>query len=130
MNAETNATFDGTTLSVTGNTTTTGQFYTPTHSIGTVSGSTTVNWDNGNIQSVTLSGNTTFTFTNPQSGASYQIIITQNATGGYTITWPTIYWEADIAPVLTGSSNSVDVATFTYDGSKYLGILSRNFGIP
>ncbi len=64
------------------------------------------------------------------SGASYQIIITQDATGGRTITWPTIHWEGKTVPTLTGTANSVDVVTLTYDGAKYIGIMAKNFGTP
>jgi hypothetical protein len=77
-----------------------------------------------------LTGNCTFAFSNPQSGATYQIVITQDGTGGRTITWPTIHWEGDVAPTLTGTLNTVDVTTFTYDGAKYLGVISKNFGTP
>jgi hypothetical protein len=90
----------------------------------------TFDWNQGNVQTVTMTGNATFTFSSPLKGASYQIIITQDATGGRTITWPTIHWEGKSVPSLTGTANSVDVVTLTYDGAKYLGVMSKNHGTP
>jgi hypothetical protein len=107
------------------------QVYVPVNDKGNSgSGSTAFNWNDGNIQSITLTGPQTFTFSNPQSGANYQIIVTQDSTAGRTITWPTIYWEGDTTPTLTGTSGSIDVTTFVYDGSKYLGTIAKNFGTP
>jgi hypothetical protein len=92
-------------------------------------GTFTFNWDLGNIQSATLTGNSTFAFSNPQSGASYQIILTQDATGSRTITWPTIHWEGKTVPTLTGTANSKDIVTLTYDGANYNGVISKNHGV-
>jgi len=51
--------------------------------------STTINWANGNVQSITLNtSNTTFIFTNGQAGGQYQLIVNQDTTGGRTISWP------------------------------------------
>lgn len=104
-----------------------GQVYSPTVAKGNSGTAVTFNWNDGNIQTVTMTGNATFTFSNPQSGASYQIIITQDATGSRTITWPTIKWESGSAPSLTGTANSRDIVTLTYDGSSYYGVIAKNF---
>jgi len=117
--------------SITGNLSIGGQIYSPTNAKGNSgTGTVTFNWNDGNIQTVTLTGNCTFAFSNPQSGATYQIIITQDATGSRTITWPTIHWEGKTTPTLTGTASSVDVVTLTYDGSKYIGVMAKNFGTP
>jgi hypothetical protein len=108
-----------------------GQAFSPVNAKGNSgTGTVTFNWNDGNIQSVTLTGNCTFAFSNPQSGASYQIIITQDGTGGRTITWPTIHWEGKTTPSLTGTLNSKDIVTLTYDGTNYNGVLSKNHGTP
>jgi hypothetical protein len=122
---------DGTTVTVAANLSVSNQVYSPVNAKGNSgTGTVTFNWNDGNIQTVTLTGNCTFAFSNPQSGASYQIVITQDGTGGRTITWPTIHWEGKTVPSLTGTINSVDVVTLSYDGSKYLGIMAKNFGTP
>jgi len=107
-----------------------GQIYSPVNPKGNSSTAVTFNWNDGNIQSVTMTGNATFTFENPQSGASYQIIITQDGTGGRTITWPTIHWVGKTVPSLTGTLNSKDIVTLTYDGTNYNGVISKNHGTP
>ena len=107
------------------------QIYSPSNSKGNSgSGTVTFNWNDSNIQTVTLTGNCTFAFSNPQSGGSYQIVITQDGTGGRTITWPTVYWQNKTTPLLSNSANTVDVITLLYDGSKYLGLIAKNFGTP
>jgi hypothetical protein len=108
-----------------------GQVYSPINAKGNSgTGTVTFNWNDGNIQTVTLTGNCTFAFSNPQSGASYQIIITQDGTGGRTITWPTIHWEGRTVPTLTGTLNSKDIVTVTYDGTNYNAVIAKNFGTP
>jgi hypothetical protein len=71
----------------------------------------------GNVQTYTLSGNQTLTFTNPPasgSAGSFTLIVTNG--GSATLTWPTsVDWAAATAPTLT--SSGIDVLTFlTIDG--------------
>ena len=77
-----------------------------------------VNCETGNSFSLVLSGNTTFTFTNPPaSGTAYtfSIEIIQNSGGsGYTVTWPSsVDWPAAAAPALTAAANAKDIFVFT-----------------
>jgi len=118
------------TLYSTSNITTDGQISSQINAKGNSGTAVTFNWNDGNIQTVTMTGNATFTFSNPESGASYQIIITQDATGGRTITWPTIHWEGKTVPSLTGTASSKDIVTLTYDGTNYNGVIAKNFGTP
>ena len=82
----------------------------------------TVNWDNGNIQSITLpSGASTYTPNNPQAGATYILKIIQPSAGDGTITWgSSVKWPGATAPILTASNAAVDVVTLIYDGTNYL----------
>jgi hypothetical protein len=131
INAEANLTFNGSVLNVNGNVEAGGQFYSPSNAKGSSgAGTVTFNWNDGNIQTVTLTGNCTFAFSNPQSGASYQIIITQDGTGSRTINFPTIHWVDKTIPALTGTANSKDIVTLTYDGTNYNGVIAKNFGTP
>tara|TARA_R110002020_G_scaffold43651_1_gene126652 strand:- start:1977 stop:3161 length:1185 start_codon:yes stop_codon:yes gene_type:complete len=67
----------------------------------------------GNVQTYTLSGSQTLTFTNPiatGNSSSFTLIVTNG--GSATLTWPTsVDWAAATAPTLT--SSGVDVITFT-----------------
>lgn len=82
----------------------------------------TINCHNGNAFSHTLSGNTTFTFSNPPSSGtafSFSIEIIQDASAsGYTVTWPTsVDWPSATAPTLTATASAKDVFVFyTRDG--------------
>jgi len=82
----------------------------------------TVDWDNGNIQSITLpSGASTYAPNNPQAGATYILKIIQPSAGDGTITWgSSVKWPGATAPTLTASNAAVDVVTLIYDGTNYL----------
>lgn len=86
-----------------------------------------VDWNNGNIQTVTLGGNRTFTFANPADGARYVLVVKQDATGSRTVTWPTIKWVGGTSPTLTTTANKKDVISIIYDGTDYLGAANLNF---
>jgi hypothetical protein len=90
-----------------------------------------VDWNNGNTQSVTLGGNRTFTFANPQVGARYTLLIKQDGTGSRTATWPaTARWPGGVAPTLTTTASKTDWIGFVYNGvdSKYDGVaISQNY---
>jgi len=60
----------------------TGQFVTPR----TAAGSAAIDFNNGNVQSRTLTGATAFTFSNPQDGGVYRLILTADA---FTTVTPT-----------------------------------------
>ena len=77
-----------------------------------------VNCHNGNSFSLVLSGNTTFTFTNPPaSGTAYSFsveIIQDSGGSGYTVTWPSsVDWPAATAPTLTATASAKDIFVFT-----------------
>jgi len=100
------------------------QIYSPVNAKGNSgSGTVTFNWNDSNIQSVTLTGNCTFAFSNPQSGASYQIIVSQDGTGGRVVTLPSVTWEGGSAPSLPTGINNQYLLRFYYNGSAYFGEL-------
>jgi hypothetical protein len=79
---------------------------------------TTVNCEQGNTFSHTLTENTTFTFSNPPaSGTAYSMsveIIQDAGASGFTVTWPTsVDFPAATAPTLTATASAVDVFVFT-----------------
>ncbi|NTW31747.1 MAG: hypothetical protein HGB12_03845 [Bacteroidetes bacterium] len=82
--------------------------------------SATVDWDESNVQEITLAANRSFTFTNGKSGGIYTLIIKQNSTGGYTVVWPSIQWTSGIAPTLITTPGATSIIKFVYDGDNYL----------
>ena len=82
------------------------------------SNATTINCENGNAFSHTLTENTTFTFSGePASGTAYSFsleIIQDSSASGYTVTWPTsVDWPSGTAPTLTATTSAKDVFVFT-----------------
>ncbi len=80
----------------------------------------------GNVLEIILEANTTLNFLNPRIG-TYIIKIKQNATGGKTLTFPTIKWADNIAPIITTTANKIDLLTLIYDGTNYYGSCLQNF---
>jgi len=86
------------------------------------SNATTINCENGNAFSHTLTENTTFTFSSePASGTAFSFsleIIQDASASGYTVTWPTeVDWPSATAPTLTATASAKDVFVFyTRDG--------------
>lgn len=92
---------------------------------GNSSTAITINWATATTQKVTLTGNCTFTFSNPVAGGVYVLRAHQDATGSRTATWPaTVHWSGGTAPTLTTTASKVDVFTFHYDGATYFGVTS------
>mgnify|MGYP001564181253 CR=1 FL=1 len=93
--------------------------------------SSTINWNAGNVQSVSLTSNPTLTFNSGQAGGEYTLILNQDSTGGRAVTWPgTVKWSGGgSAPTLSSLSNSTDTVHFLYDGTNYLGTYALNFGL-
>lgn len=103
--------------------------FPPVFAKGDVTGATNIDFLSGNVQSMRLIGNATLTFSNPQNGATYRLIINQDATGTRTITWPVIHWEAKTVPILTGTAGSKDIVELVYDGTNYNGRITKNYGV-
>lgn len=107
------------TLGVSGSLGVTGQAYVNIPTAGTTAGTGyTVNWATGNGQVFDAqgsSGNVTFTFSNPQAGASYVLKLIQGSSAR-TYTWPAaVKWPAGIAPVVTTTNDAVDLVSCFYD---------------
>lgn len=73
----------------------------------------------GVIKTITLTANCTLTLTGAAAGvvATLELVLTQDATGSRTITWPgSVKWSGG-APVLSTAANSVDRVVLTsYNG--------------
>ena len=91
-----------------------GQGYTDLYTGATIDG---IDWDNGNVQEVTLPNSATdFDPSNAEPGATYILIIKQPASGAAgTINWAggsgTVRWPDGTPPTLSTASNAVDIVT-------------------
>jgi len=93
------------------------------HSNGNSGSAATVNWLNGDRQTITISASTTLAFSNAQSGQILTLIMRENSTGNYSITLPTIKWNGGVSPTWATASNSINTLSCMYDAtaSEYLG---------
>lgn len=103
--------------------------YNTEYDNGNSSTAITIDFNNGNQQKLTLTGNCTITFNAPTNGVTaIRLRIVQGGGGPYTITWPTMTWAGGVKPP-TASASAVDVAAVQYTtvDSTYQGIASLNF---
>lgn len=80
----------------------------------------------GNIVTMTLTGNLTFNaFQNPVSGQTLTVILTQDATGGRTLTSTMKF--AGGSKTLSTAANAIDILTVSYIGTTYYATLSKGY---
>ena len=98
-----------------------GQSYTPLETISSTT-SWTPDWDNGNVQTMELQGNTTINNpSNIEVGATYIIILKQDGDGSHTVTWGNAYnFPGATPPTLTTGANKADVITLVAYSSTVL----------
>ncbi len=83
---------------------------------GNSGGSITIDWRNSTVQSVTLTAACTFTFTAPASGQLLCLIVSQDSTGNFLITWP---GTVTGAPTYTRTLSNTSRLLFLWDGTSY-----------
>lgn len=98
----------------------------PYNNLGNVS---LISWNVSGVSTnyeATLTGNTTLNLTNVRNGEYGTIVITQDGTGGRTLTFGTVNGGATThrvanggggTPTLTSNASAIDILTFTYNGS-------------
>lgn len=71
-----------------------------------------IDWSAASVYEITLTENTTFTFSNLAAGRSLTIVIIQGGSGSYTVNWPgSVAWASGAAPTLSTSVGAVDDIT-------------------
>jgi hypothetical protein len=95
--------------------------YAETTVIADTGATYTIDLENGNVFNLTLTGDCTYTFSNPPASGSagaFTLIQNQDGTGSRTVTWPaSVEWAEGSAPTITSTASSTDVFTFiTTDG--------------
>ena len=111
----------------------TAQEYTQTHNFNAtaLTDATNISWDlaQNQVCSVTLAGSRTLSNpTNKVDGAVYILVVKQNGTGGYTLSYGSDYkFPGGTAPVVTSGANKVSVLTFVSDGTYLYGVSSLNY---
>ena len=83
----------------------------------------TLNLNDSNLYTITMSGNTTLALNNPTAGQRFTIRLRQDSVGSRLVTWFSgVSWPSAINPTLTTTANKTDVFGFictasgAYDG--------------
>lgn len=88
--------------------------------IGNSGTSKTIDLTNGTVQTVTMTGNCTFTMPTATAGKSFILIVSTGA-GGFTGTFTSVKWPSNTAPTLTTTASRWDILTFVADGTNWYG---------
>lgn len=80
-----------------------------------------VDFTTGQLQKGTLTGNCTYTFTAPAGPCGVQLKLTQDGTGGRTVTLPTIVWLDGVTWQPNPTASSVSILPLYFDGTNYYG---------
>jgi len=94
--------------------------------IGNSSTTQTLALTNGTVQTVTMTGNCTFTMPTATAGKSFLLIINTGA-GSFTGTFTGVKWPANTAPTITTTASRYDIITFVADGSAWFGSAVQNY---
>jgi hypothetical protein len=96
--------------------------------IGNSGTSQTLSLTNGTVQTVTMTGNCTFTMPTNTAGKSFILICTQDATGSRTAVFTSVKWAGGAAPTLTTTATTgVDILTFVANGTSWFGTYAQAF---
>lgn len=102
----------------------------PMFNAGNSGTSKTIDWNDGNEQLLTLTGNVTLTLSNPGDGGRYVLLLDQDGTGGRTVTWPAaVLWPGNVAPTITATASHGDLVTLIYRSTlgKYQASLNQDY---
>ena len=96
--------------------------------IGNSSTTQTLSLTNGTVQTVTMTGNCTFTMPTATAGKSFILIATQDGTGSRTGVFTSVKWASGTAPTLTTTATTgVDILTFVANGTSWFGTYAQAF---
>lgn len=97
-----------------------------TNNIGNVTGTQALDLAVSNIHSVTVTGNTTFSFTNPAaSGQTSSLFLEITNGGSASVAWPaSVEWPAGTAPTLTTAGTDILIFITRDAGTTWRGVLS------
>jgi hypothetical protein len=107
--------------------------HTTPYNIGNSSTAFTIDFRNSNVQTLTMTGNVAsggWTLSNPLSGQTVNMLISQDGTGSRTLGWPSSFkWPLGVAPTVSTAASAVDLLTLTYHSSTghYYATLLKGF---
>jgi hypothetical protein len=72
------------------------------------------------MQSVTITGAVTITFSTPTHPGKFMLFVTQDATG-HVYSFTGVKWSGGTPPTLSTAANKIDVLSFAWNGSYFVG---------
>lgn len=88
---------------------------------GDVSGAVTLDWSTSTSKEIYLIGNvTSITHTNRVAGSTYQLLIVQSGSGGYSVDLTSFSWGTAGAPSIGTALNSKSLILSFFDGTTML----------
>jgi len=94
--------------------------------IGNSATAKTISLANGTVQTVTLTGNCTFTMPTAVAGKSFTVILSTGA-GSFTSTFTSVKWPNNTAPVITTTASRWDILSFISDGTNWYGNFAQAY---
>lgn len=94
--------------------------------IGNSGTAKTLDLTNGTVQTVTMTGNCTFTMPTATAGKSFVLILSTGA-GSFTGTFTSVKWPSNVAPTITTTASRWDILTFFSDGTNWYGTSAQAF---
>ena len=102
------------------------RFQETVYAIGSTSGTITPDFNNGSIQSLTLTGSITLnSLANVVAGRSMTLVLTQGGSGSYTLTSSMLY--AGGYKTLSTPIGAKDIISIFYDGTTYFASLTTGY---
>lgn len=99
-------------------------------SLGTISGTVTIDLSAGLSVSATVGGAVTLAFSNVPTGGAVVAVLRLTNGGSATVTWPTaIAWADSTAPELTAAGRDMVVLATDDGGTSWLGNTAFEFGV-
>ena len=93
------------------------------NALGSISGTTDIDLESGNMITATVGGVTTFTFSNAPAGGGFLLFLTNG--GSAAVTWPaSVDWEGGTAPSLTAAGLDLIVFLTADSGTTWHGVVS------
>jgi len=104
------------------------QFQETRVDLGSTGGNITLNMANGSIFAMTATSSiSNIALSNAGVGASGTLIITQDGTGGKTLTTTSAWKFAGASKTLSTAANAIDIISFFTDGTTVYASLSKGF---
>lgn len=91
--------------------------------------SLTVDWNAGNMQKITRTGNCTVNMTAPPGATRLTLLVNhENSSVPYTLNFsPAPKWPGGVAPSFTNTASGVDIINFVFDGIAYYATVDNDF---